>query len=266
MSPLLANVYLHEVLDRWFEADVKPRLVGRGVLIRYADDAAMVFSSESDARKVMAVLTKRFARYGLTLHPEKTRLVAVSTTTWRNNRWGQHGLRELRPAGLYAPLGEISPGIVGRETQDGAKPIRQGAYTRSRVVPMQSAFALPPRETREPSHDPAYNCRPPSPCWRRYQHYPCLARPRLARDHEPLRGGRPRYEGESVGDMCSQQLRLRPHPHVAEGQGSHGVSLLPIGDPPGNYVAKIRRGAVLSAAPRRTRHIIGLAILRIVCC
>jgi RNA-directed DNA polymerase len=75
VSPLLANVYLHEVLDRWFEADVKPRLVGRGFLIRYADDAVMVFSSESDARRVMAVLAKRFARYGLTLHPEKTRLV-----------------------------------------------------------------------------------------------------------------------------------------------------------------------------------------------
>jgi group II intron reverse transcriptase/maturase len=61
VSPLLANVYLHEVLDRWFEADVKPRLKGRGFLIRYADDAVMVFSLESDARKVMTVLAKRFA-------------------------------------------------------------------------------------------------------------------------------------------------------------------------------------------------------------
>ena len=76
MSPLLANVYLHEVLDRWFGADVKPRLKGRGFLIRYADDAVMVFSSESDARKVMTVLAKRFSRYGLTRHPEKTRLVS----------------------------------------------------------------------------------------------------------------------------------------------------------------------------------------------
>jgi|SRR5665213_192520 len=75
VSPILANVYLHEVLDTWFEAEVKPRLSGRSFLIRCADDAVMVFSSESDARKVMAVLAKRFARYGLTLHPEKTRLV-----------------------------------------------------------------------------------------------------------------------------------------------------------------------------------------------
>lgn len=75
ISPLLANVYLHEVLDVWFEADVKPRLEGRAFLIRYADDAALVFSSERDARRVYEVIGKRFAKYGLTLHPEKTRLI-----------------------------------------------------------------------------------------------------------------------------------------------------------------------------------------------
>jgi group II intron reverse transcriptase/maturase len=76
ISPALANVFLHEVLDTWFEWTVKPRLKGRGFLIRYADDAVLVFSCEEDARRVEAVLPKRFARYGLTLHPEKTRLVA----------------------------------------------------------------------------------------------------------------------------------------------------------------------------------------------
>ncbi len=75
ISPLLANVYLHEVLDTWFDADVKPRLQGQAFLIRYADDAVLVFSSEADARKVMDVLPKRFGKYGLKLHPEKTRLV-----------------------------------------------------------------------------------------------------------------------------------------------------------------------------------------------
>ena len=76
ISPLLANVYLHEVLDAWFERTVKPRLQGRAFLIRYADDAVMVFAREDDARRVLDVLPKRFAKYGLTLHPEKTRLVA----------------------------------------------------------------------------------------------------------------------------------------------------------------------------------------------
>src|SRR4051812_13591102 len=75
ISPLLANAYLHEVLDTWFERAVKPRLKGRASLIRYADDAVLVFESEGDARRVRDVLPKRFGKYGLTLHPEKTRLV-----------------------------------------------------------------------------------------------------------------------------------------------------------------------------------------------
>jgi len=75
VSPIIANIYLHEVLDVWFEREVKPRLSGRATLVRYADDAVLFFAKEQDARKVMAVLPKRFGRYGLSLHPEKTRLV-----------------------------------------------------------------------------------------------------------------------------------------------------------------------------------------------
>ena len=75
VSPLLANVYLHEVLDVWFEQEVKSRLQGRAHLVRYADDAVLVFETERDARRVLEVLPKRFAKYGLRLHPEKTRLV-----------------------------------------------------------------------------------------------------------------------------------------------------------------------------------------------
>ena len=75
ISPLLANIFLHEVLDVWFEQDIKPRLTGRAVLIRYADDAVLGFSREEDARRVLAVLPKRFGKHGLSLHPEKTRLI-----------------------------------------------------------------------------------------------------------------------------------------------------------------------------------------------
>ncbi|HYA45900.1 MAG TPA: reverse transcriptase domain-containing protein, partial [Acidimicrobiales bacterium] len=64
VSPLLANVYLHEVLDTWFEAEVKPRLRGQAHLVRYADDAVICFSLEEDARRVMAVLPRRFGKYG----------------------------------------------------------------------------------------------------------------------------------------------------------------------------------------------------------
>ena len=75
ISPLLANVFLHEVLDVWFEREVKSRLRGQAALIRYADDIVMVFEIEEDARRVAEVLPKRFEKYGLRLHPEKTRLV-----------------------------------------------------------------------------------------------------------------------------------------------------------------------------------------------
>jgi RNA-directed DNA polymerase len=76
VSPIISNVYLHEVLDRWFHDVVMPRLKGQAMLIRYADDAVIVFSREADAQRVLAVLPKRFGKYGLTLHPEKTRLVS----------------------------------------------------------------------------------------------------------------------------------------------------------------------------------------------
>jgi group II intron reverse transcriptase/maturase len=75
ISPLLANIYLHYVLDVWFEQEVKPRLKGRAFLVRYADDFVMGFACEEDARRVLEVLPKRFGKYGLALHPDKTRLV-----------------------------------------------------------------------------------------------------------------------------------------------------------------------------------------------
>lgn len=76
LSPLLGNVYLHYVLDLWFERVVTPRLRGRAYLIRYADDFVIAFESGEDAERVMAVLPKRMGRFGLTLHPDKTRLLA----------------------------------------------------------------------------------------------------------------------------------------------------------------------------------------------
>ncbi len=76
ISPLLANIYLHYVLDEWFEHEVKPRARGQATEIRYADDFILCFQYREDAERVQDVLPKRFGKYGLTLHPTKTRLLA----------------------------------------------------------------------------------------------------------------------------------------------------------------------------------------------
>src|SRR6266404_1846706 len=84
ISPLLANAYLHYVLDEWFEEVVQPRLKGEAHEIRFADDAILCFEHKEDAEKVMNVLPKRFEKYGLTLHPEKTRLIEFGRYAARN--------------------------------------------------------------------------------------------------------------------------------------------------------------------------------------
>jgi group II intron reverse transcriptase/maturase len=101
ISPLLANVYLHYVLDEWFEREVKPRLRGRAFLIRYADDFVIGFTDAADARRVAEVLPKRFGKYGLTLHPDKTRLVPFARPRLRSDR----GDRPPQRPGTFAFLG-----------------------------------------------------------------------------------------------------------------------------------------------------------------
>ena len=85
-SPLLANLFLHHVLDQWFEREVQPRLRGKGLLVRYADDAVMLLENDRDGQRVLAVLGQRLGRYGLRLHPDKTRYL-----DFRANRPRGHG-------------------------------------------------------------------------------------------------------------------------------------------------------------------------------
>lgn len=75
ISPLLANIFLHEVIDSWFAKEVAPRVKTSSKIVRYADDVLMAFGSYSAAKKVLEVTRKRFAKYGLELHPEKTRII-----------------------------------------------------------------------------------------------------------------------------------------------------------------------------------------------
>jgi RNA-directed DNA polymerase len=128
ISPLLANIYLHYVLDEWFGQQVKPCLKGRAFLIRYADDFVMGFTSEADARRVLAVLPKRFAKYGLTLHPDKTRLVPFQ----RPSQQPGSGGAEPRP-GTFDLLGFTH--YWGRSRRGGWVVQRRTAANRfSRVV------------------------------------------------------------------------------------------------------------------------------------
>jgi group II intron reverse transcriptase/maturase len=75
ISPLLANIYLHEALDKWWVETVLPRLRGPATMVRFADDFVMIFESRGDAERVLRSLVKRMAKYELIVHPEKTRLV-----------------------------------------------------------------------------------------------------------------------------------------------------------------------------------------------
>ena len=123
VSPLLANVYLHEVLDRWFEREVKPRLRGPAHLIRFADDAVMVFKLEADARKVMEVLPKRFGKYGLSLHPTKTRLLHFRPRRDDEDP-PQHDNRGFDFLGFTHFWGKSRKGLLGGPAQDGQQPLQ----------------------------------------------------------------------------------------------------------------------------------------------
>jgi group II intron reverse transcriptase/maturase len=102
ISPLLANVYLHEVIDVWWEREIRPRLRGQAHLFRYADDVVILFASEEDARRVQEVLPKRLAKAGLELHPDKTRLVDFRHP--QSSEWKRQDSERDGP-GTFALLG-----------------------------------------------------------------------------------------------------------------------------------------------------------------
>ena len=139
VSPTLSNVYLHEVLDQWFEHEVKPRLRGRAFEVRYADDAVLVFEHEDDARRVLAVLAKRLEKYGLRLHPDKTRMVEFCSPS-KSKRGGSQRERSFAMLGVHPLLGTLQEGAMGCEAQDGSGPIQPSAEGNWPMVPESSAL------------------------------------------------------------------------------------------------------------------------------
>jgi RNA-directed DNA polymerase len=116
-SPLLANIYLHHVLDEWFTEQVQPRLRGKSTLVRYADDLVLVFEREDDAQRVLTVLAKRLGKFGLQLHPNKTRLV-----DFRPGRKSPHDGDDAALATSFTFLGFIH---MWGKSRRGAAVVRQ---------------------------------------------------------------------------------------------------------------------------------------------
>jgi group II intron reverse transcriptase/maturase len=86
ISPLLSNLFLHEVLDEWFVKIVKPRMKGKASIVRYADDAVIMCELEEDAERIYKVLGLRFEKYGLKIHPEKTQLLDFTKPKGEQNK------------------------------------------------------------------------------------------------------------------------------------------------------------------------------------
>ncbi len=111
VSAVLANIYLHYALDLWFERVVKPRLRGKGMIIRYADDFVCAFEHQSDAQRFYEVLPKRLEKFGLKMAPEKTRIL-------RFNRFELNGQDRFEFLGFEFRWGKSRGGkpIVKRRT------------------------------------------------------------------------------------------------------------------------------------------------------
>jgi RNA-directed DNA polymerase len=116
ISPLLANIFLHYVLDEWFEKEVKPRMLGRVHLIRFADDFVIACEHTSDANRLMEVLPKRFGHFGLELHPTKTRLIAFQKPDRKDDGGGKPGSFDFLGFRHYWAKSQQGNWVIKRKT------------------------------------------------------------------------------------------------------------------------------------------------------
>lgn len=126
ISPLIANIYLHEVVDKWFVTEVQPRVPGAKIF-RFADDMIMSFDSERAAQRVLKALKKRFEKYGLKLNEEKTRIVDFRRPILEKpNRWRpKPGTITFLGFDLYWALGRKKFWCLKKKTR--AKKLREAA-------------------------------------------------------------------------------------------------------------------------------------------
>ena len=135
-QPPAFEMFLHYVLDQWFEKEVRPRLKGEAFLIRYADDFVIGVAREDDARRIMDVLPKRMSKYGLTVHPEKTRLIRFhpdGPARLRNRRQGTpRSPRTFDFLGFTHYWGRVAKRRMGGQAKDGEEPTQASACKRCR--------------------------------------------------------------------------------------------------------------------------------------
>ena len=142
-SPLLANVYLHYVFDRWARQWRRRHAHGDVVIVRFADDFIAGFEHEKDARQFLADLRERFAKFGLELHPDKTRLIEFGRYAARDRkRAGRREAGDVRLLGLHAHVRQDQDRAVLDETQDHLETDAGQAGRRQR--PAQSSAGITP--------------------------------------------------------------------------------------------------------------------------
>jgi group II intron reverse transcriptase/maturase len=116
ISPVLSNIFLHWVLDRWYVRDVKPRLKGRSFLIRWADDFLIGCEREDDARRVLAALPKRFNLFKLTIHSSKTVLIRFQRPFFTKKKDSENGTFDFLGFTHYWALSRQGYWVIKRKT------------------------------------------------------------------------------------------------------------------------------------------------------
>jgi len=116
ISPILSNVFLHYVLDDWYVKEVQPRMKGRSFLIRFADDFIVGFELESDTRKALEVMKKRFGRFGLELHPDKTKLIRFGRPTRKDGKDNKPGTFDFLGFTFYRGISRQGKWVIKKKT------------------------------------------------------------------------------------------------------------------------------------------------------
>jgi len=116
ISPVLSNIFLHYVLDDWYVKEVQPRMKGRSFLIRFADDYIVSFELESDAKRALVAMEKRFDRFGLELHPDKTKLIPFGRPIDKNGKVQKTGTFDYLGFTFYRGLSRRGYWVIKKKT------------------------------------------------------------------------------------------------------------------------------------------------------